>query len=119
MNWRDYTSLTALVFVLVIIVGMLVQAPVLQLSDWRPMTILVSVLGLLIFFVISPLFAETSKPESLATALLGMLAIIIAFVGMIIDNQILFVTLCINLVILWGLSIYYNVQAHNHHHILR
>ncbi len=112
MNWKDFTAIAAVVFVLAVIGVVLFQLPIAQLSDWRPATILLTILGLMIFFTISPLFAATSKPESISTALLGVSALILAFVGLIFNNRIIFLLFCSNLAILWSLTIYYHIQAH-------
>ena len=87
MNWKDYTAVTAVVFVIVVLGAILLNLPVAQLSDWRPATILLTILALFVFFTISPLFAETSKPESLLTALLGLSALVFSLAGLIINNQ--------------------------------
>lgn len=113
MNWKDYTSLLAVAFVLVVIGAISFGLPVAQLQDWRPATVLLTVLALFIFFTISPMVASTSKPESITTAVLGLSALIIAFAGMIVNNQLLFIALCVNLVVLWSLTIYYHIQAHD------
>lgn len=113
MNWKDYTSLTAVVFVVVVIGAVILQLPVAQLSDWRPATVLLTLLALFIFFTISPVVAETSKPESITTALLGLSALGLALAGLIVNSQVLFVVFCVNLVILWSMTIYYHMQAEN------
>jgi len=108
--------MTAVVFVLVVIGAVVLQLPVAQLTDWRPATILLTVLALFIFFTISPMVASTSKPESITTALLGLLALVLAVTGIVINNQLLFVVFCVNLVILWSITTYYHVQSHTSSH---
>ncbi len=117
MNWRDYTSILAISFVVVVIGAIAANIPALQQINWTWATILLTLLGLLVFGILSPLFAPTSKPESISVALLGVLAIILALVGIVLNNKLLFVGLGINLVILWTLSTVYHVKEHEERHL--
>ncbi len=119
MNWRDYTAILSIIFIAIATVGILLGVPAVHITDWRLATVLLTILGLLVFFAISPVFASTSKPESIVTVLLGMSALIIAFTSLVVSNQLLFVLLCINLIILWGVTTYYHIQAHRNHMVHR
>lgn len=117
MNWKDYTTIAAVIFVIVILGTILFQLPIAQLADWRPATGLLIILALVIFFTISPLFADTSKPESIAAALLSVSALAQAFLGLVFNNQALFISFCINLILLWSLTIYYHIQSGEGRHL--
>lgn len=117
MNWRDYSSLLAISFVFVGVVAILFNLPVVEQLNWTWATILLAVLGLLIFAILSPLFAPTSKPESVGVALLGVLALILAFASAVMNNKFTFIAFCINLIILWILSTVYHVQEHEGRHL--
>lgn len=119
MDWRDYISLTAIVFVVVIAAAVLLHVPAAQLSDWRPATVLLAIMALIIFFALSPLFAPIRQPESITAALLGLSALLLTFVGMIISNQIIFLLLCVNLVALWSVVAYNHIQATKNNHAHR
>lgn len=119
MDWRDYISLTAIIFVAVIAVAVLLHVPAAQLSDWRPATVLLAVMALIIFFALSPLFVPIRQPESITAALLGISALLLTFVSIIISNQIIFLLLCVNLVILWSVVTYNHMQATKHNHAHR
>lgn len=116
MNWRDYTSLLAIGLVLATVVAVVFNLPIVGQINWAWATALLTVLGLLIFGILSPLFAPTSKPESISVALLGLLALILAFVSAVMNNKVLFIAFCINLIILWTLSTVYHVQEHEERH---
>lgn len=117
MNWRDYTAVLAIGFVLVAVVAILFNVPVVESINWTWATALLTVLGFLLFAILSPLFAPTSKPESMSVALLGVLALILAFVSAVMNNKIMFIALCINLIILWTLSTVYHAQEHEERHL--
>lgn len=117
MNWRDYTSILAISFVSVTVVAVLLNIPIAQGVNWTWATVLLVILGLLIFGILSPLFAPTSKPESIAVALLGVLALVLAFASAILNNKVTFIAFCINLIILWTLSTVYHVQEHEGRHL--
>lgn len=115
MNWRDYTSIFSIVFVLVIIGAIVFKIPVVQqIGDWHWATVLLTILGALVFVTVSPLFAPTSKPESLSVALFGATAAILAVIGWFVNSQLLFLGLCINLAVLWTLATVYHIQERPH-----
>lgn len=116
MNWRDYTSIVAIMLVAVMIGAIVLNIPVVQqITNWSWATGLLTVLGVLVFVTISPLFAPTSKPESLSIALFGATASILAVFGMLVNSQLLFLGLCVNLVVLWVLATAYHIQEHRYH----
>lgn len=117
MNWRDYSSILAIVLVVIMVAAVLFDIPSVQQINWTWATVLLTLLGLLIFASLSPLFAPTSKPESPSVALLGMLALILAFVSAVTNNKLLFIAFCINLIILWTLSTVYHMQEHEGRHL--
>lgn len=117
MGWRIYSLYVAIGVVLAVLVGVLMGLPILQMNDWRPATIVLTIFGLLLFYVISPLLDGTSRAEPTIIAALGMLALISSFVGMIINTQALFLSLAVNLIALWSLVIYYSVRSPRHRHI--
>ena len=118
MNWRDYISVTAIVAVIIVIGIVLAGSPIIQhITNWSLATALVAILGLLLAFVISPIVAPTSKPESITTALLGIGAVILAVCGLVANNKWLFLCLCITLIVLWTLTTIYHIQEHEERHV--
>lgn len=117
MNWRDYTAVFAICFMLVVIGVVIADIPLVQQISWTWASVAVTLLGLLMFGILSPIMAPTSKPESMTTALLALTALILAVSGWIVNSKVLFLALCINLVVLWVLSTIYHVQAHEGGHL--
>lgn len=117
MNWRDYTSLLAISLVSVAAVAVLLGVPIVHQMNLTWASVLLTLLGLLIFGILSPLFAPTSKPESISVALLGMLALILAFTSAVLNNKVIFIIFCVNLIILWTLSTVYHIQEHEARHL--
>ncbi len=117
MNWRDYISIAAIVVVLIIIGFVLGDITALRHTvNWSIATVALAVIGFILAVVISPIMAPTSKPESLLTAFLAIVAVVLAVYGFFANNLWIFVGFGVTLVVLWVLTTIYHVQEHEGRH---
>lgn len=120
MNWRDYTTVTAIVIVAIGLIATLFGMNALQMGDWRLASGFIALLGALIYFVMTPRFLP-EQPGWYATGVfLGILAIILIVPAIVINNKYLFLVLGFDLVALWTIATVGHIstyQHHLHHHV--
>ncbi|HEY8992940.1 MAG TPA: hypothetical protein VIM37_03785 [Candidatus Microsaccharimonas sp.] len=111
LNWRDYTALAAILLLILTLVSLLPGIPTAQSINWQAATFLLLLFAFAVYLAVGPDVVTLRDSLFEFTTWLGILAVIIAVPAIIINNELFFIFLSVDLLVLWSIMVFYHIRA--------